>query len=54
MKVDPKTLGVRETVKLHNDCINDILDEGNRFITVGSDGVINFLDSRKLGVVSSL
>ena len=42
------------TKQLHGDCISDILEEGNNFVTVGYDGIVNFLDKRNYGVYKTV
>jgi WD40 repeat protein len=40
--------------KFHSDCLADILEEENYYVTVGYDGVVNFIDKKQFAVVQSL
>jgi WD40 repeat protein len=51
--LDPKTLDIVKTRKLHSDSITDILEEGNQMVTCGNDGVVQFMDKRNFGVLQS-
>lgn len=51
--IDPKTFNVATTKRIHEGSIFDILEEDNYFITVGDDGIINFVDKRKMEIFKS-
>ena len=54
MILDPRTLNIEQTVKIHSDCVSGILEGGNELVTIGFDGRISMHDKRTFRCLSSL
>lgn len=54
LQLNPKDLSILSSKQLHKDCISGILETGNEFVTIGFDGLVNFIDKRNEGVFRSL
>lgn len=54
MVMDKRNLEITKIAKLHSDCITDILIEEACYVTVGYDGLLNFIDKSTLEVLKSV
>jgi hypothetical protein len=54
MTIDKRNLEVTRTAKLHSDCVTDILIDETCYVTVGYDGLLNFVDKNTLKVIKSV
>lgn len=54
MQVDREGREAVRKGKFHTDCLADILEEENHYVTVGYDGVVNVIDKKQFAVVRTL